>query len=343
MHGSNSANNRPSPSSISRNLRNSSSGEPASRDVRPKEKSSQVAQGPLVDGNIYPCGTCNINVGNEDALECDRCLCWTHAVKACSGLPVEAFKTIHKYSSSGATYVCTSCRLKPSSKSSGSGDYSQLFEIVRGLSSSIQKMSEEICSLKAESSSSPKLATTQSGQNHLFSVSGTTSSAPSGVDIRRILHEEAREVREREKRVKSVIIRGLGDSQQNIQEKFNEVVDFLFEGERKPDIVLSDVVPINPNLIRAKIVDDSLRRNLLIKAKDLKDSQFAHVHLKRDLTFQQREIIKKRITSRESQIGSSGGAVVSSVPNLIGAVGGRSEELSLQTSPSSEVANLNLH
>ena len=248
--------------------------------------------------NGVSCGTCSCLVGEGDSYECDRCLIWTHAAKKCSGLPAEAFRVISKYAKSGATYVCTKCRLNPSirgAQGSQAVDHSQLFEIVKSLSSTVERLSEEVKGLKLQNVA---LAGSQgAGASHPIQPV-----VPSEPEIRKIILEEAREVREREKRAKSIIVRGLGDDHSNLQAKFDGVVSFLFSGENRPHIILSEIVPINRNLVRAKVVNDIHRRELLLRTKNLKNSEFDGVHVKRDLTFNQRNDLKKRIAQFRSRI-----------------------------------------
>ena len=88
----------------------------------------------------------------------------------------------------------------------------------------------------------------------------------SSAEIRTILYEEAVEIKEREKRVESVIIRGLG-SDDSVSRKFSEVVSYLFSHNKV--IQLDELVPINQNLVRAKIKDSAIRKELLSVTKNL--------------------------------------------------------------------------
>ena len=128
-----------------------------------------------------------------------------------------------------------------------------------------------------------------------------TLGLPSDVEVRKILHEEALEIREREKRAKSIMIRGMGSDHTTIQGKFNEVVSFLNDNGLtvQPDsLVLTDIVPVREDLVRAKVMNDSHRRELLDKVKILKNTRFDKVHIKRDLTWNQRSALKLRLNAR---------------------------------------------
>ncbi|KAK4315281.1 hypothetical protein Pmani_013501 [Petrolisthes manimaculis] len=83
-----------------------------------------------------------------------------------------------------------------------------------------------------------------------------------------------------------------------LQDKFDEVVNVILPNKQ---IQLQEIVPIRPNLVRAKITNFSLRRDLLNASKNLRDSTFPRIYINRDLTFKPRELIKKRSTIPNSQ------------------------------------------
>ncbi|KAK3887061.1 hypothetical protein Pcinc_008833 [Petrolisthes cinctipes] len=113
-----------------------------------------------------------------------------------------------------------------------------------------------------------------------------------------MIHKEIMESKEREKRINSVVIRGLGTEVTTLQAKFDEVVTVILPNKQ---IQLQEIVPIRPNLVRAKITDFSLRCDLLNASKNLRDSTFPRIYINRDLTFKQRELIKKRSTIPNNQ------------------------------------------
>ena len=244
---------------------------------------------PATDDDDSPCGTCGITIGNEDSLECEICSVWTHGSQKCSGLPYNAFKTIVDFSNKGVTYVCTACRLsrsqgvnKPASGAGGK-EMVQLFDTVKALAHEVSQMAKEIRELKSNGLVGGPVPT-------------NPSVVPSSAEIRTILHEEAVEIREREKRADSVIIRGLGSDNDTVITKFNDVVSHLFN--RNKVMQLEEIVPINQNLVRAKIKDPVQRKELLSVSKNLRTSQYNTVFITRDLTFKQREDLKVRLASR---------------------------------------------
>ena len=74
--------------------------------------------------------------------------------------------------------------------------------------------------------------------------------------------------------------------------RFAEITQFLI-GKR---VELSEACKIrnDADLIRGNVHDQHLRRLILDHARELKDSRYSHVYIRRDLTFQQREELKSR-------------------------------------------------
>ena len=278
---------------------------PANRNLRSSgiDQSANFASSvdsPTLTQNRFPCGICKVEVGEEDSVECTKCSTWTH--QGCSGLTRNVFDVIAKNKNKGVTYVCTTCRLsKPSSGKTDPAGVLQLLETVKELASSVRLMSEEIKNLQSVRAKQ---------------TTNVPAVLPNSLEIKKILHDEAREIREREKRAKSIIIRGLGDQPGAVRTGFNDVVAFLFNGvEGGPRAVeLSEIVPINSNLVRAKLTNDVLRRDILDRAKNIKGSQFDGVYVKRDLTFNQRSAMKARFQVRDS----SNSGVVRGGSNLTG-------------------------
>lgn len=65
-------------------------------------------------------------------------------------------------------------------------------------------------------------------------------------------------MREREKRVDSVIIRRLGSDVESVSSGFREVVTFLLN--RDSDILLEEIATIKADLLRSKIKNPTKRR-----------------------------------------------------------------------------------
>ena len=103
-------------------------------------------------------------------------------------------------------------------------DLSLLFNTVKTLASSIQTHHEDIQLIK------PILLSIQSMQMDIISLKAAVSSISSAQQspplphVQKLIRDEILEQKEREKRVNSIIIRGLGDDSAIIQSGFNELV-----------------------------------------------------------------------------------------------------------------------
>ena len=112
--------------------------------------------------------------------------------------------------------------------------------------------------------------------------------------LRVIIREESREMEERRKRKTLIVIRGVeAGGVAGVSAAFGPVARELTGGA----VQLSDVLCINRDkkMYRAKISDDEVRDKLISNAKNLKNSQFSHIFINRDLTYKQRgELIRRR-------------------------------------------------
>ena len=112
-------------------------------------------------------------------------------------------------------------------------------------------------------------------------------------DYRRAVREELQELEERRKRRASLVIRGLQvSSSAEAVTKFKSITQHLI-GE---SVELSEVCRIrnDADLFRGNVHDPRLRRQIIDHARELKDSRYSGVYIRRDLTFQQREELKAR-------------------------------------------------
>ena len=113
-----------------------------------------------------------------------------------------------------------------------------------------------------------------------------------------MIRQEVQELREREKRKDSIIVRGLTSTTlTDSTAEFEEITNMMTGSP----VTLTDVVriPDHPELIRGKILDEGKRKLVLEKAKTLKGSRFDGVFIRRDLTYAQRQELKVR---RERQL-----------------------------------------
>ena len=115
----------------------------------------------------------------------------------------------------------------------------------------------------------------------------------SNLPSREEIFDQFREFREREKRVDSIIIRGMGvGSLVNIKGWFDEICRYL----GLQPIELTGLKSIGNNTIyRARILDSQKRRDLLAKSVELRNSdQFKRIYINRDLTYLQRQDVINR-------------------------------------------------
>lgn len=121
---------------------------------------------------------------------------------------------------------------------------------------------------------------------------------------RRQIREEVREVQEQAKHRQSVVIRGLGVSSPNsVVTSFSNLTEKMFGTK----VELSDVVaiPNNQDLLRAKILNEEHRKLVLTRAKSLRDTDYGHVFIRRDLTYKQRQELKHRFQTNPGNHGAA--------------------------------------
>ena len=114
---------------------------------------------------------------------------------------------------------------------------------------------------------------------------------------------QVRELREREKRADSVVLRGLGNiSLEEVKTKFEGICHEL----QVPLIPLTGLTRIGAgDLYRAKIASKEQRQSLLLKVSALRNSQvYSRVYINRDLTKQQREEVlsarRRRLNAQDT-------------------------------------------
>ena len=286
--GRGSVQNRTSPDVlVSYSSRTSMAPTPPAQDVN-NDPSSPLSNhsGAAVSNGSDPCGTCNIQT-RMDAIGCDHCETWFHPSSMCLGLPDQIVNNIIEYEGQGIAFICTECRSK-SSKSGSVPDsaFKQLFQTVQTLSA------------RQDSNSSVQDAqTTLYRPDPLSRTSQPSSFASDRDNLRTIIREETRELEERNKRKSSIIIRGLEAQSTALASAAFDPVSTHILGS---PVALSDVTCINRDkkLYRAKIIDDETRKNLLDNAKKLHNTQYSHIYVSRDLTYNQRKELWERCAQR---------------------------------------------
>ena len=131
------------------------------------------------------------------------------------------------------------------------------------------------------------------------------------------IRSEIQEVREREKRKQSVIIRGINiESTNELPSKLSLISNLVLQR----DISFSDFFTIDRNkkLYRCKILNDEDRQEFLGKTKMLKQSEdFKLVYFNRDLTYAQRQSLLARRSLRSGAVRDSSSDPLEEVRPLV--------------------------
>ena len=156
-------------------------------------------------------------------------------------------------------YNCCQCRsVGVGSEHGGSVDnsaYKQLLRIVGEIAGVIRDM---------QAGETVDSATTQSGNVSEVAVQVQSRDLPrGGQTLREEVKGHVRELREREKREDFIVLRGLGDSNLDEVQKFNNICREL---DLKPFSLVGLCRIGNHNLYRARVSDPIRRKNLLLKA-----------------------------------------------------------------------------
>ena len=278
------------------------------------------------------CGTCGKDVEGS-SIGCDGCQAWVHCTEMCCGLSCDMIQAIEKYEGAGIMYICTKCRLDFSLTAWHGGPHAnstetQLVEPVKHLSQQLHGMSSVVQQLKAEigllragpppdpswpslSASNPPVpdaaATPGAAQREVPRPPANPDVPPASAssEYRKVVREELRELQEQQKRRSSLVIRGLGArSADAAVQAFEQVTDFLIHQK----VSLTDVVriPSETDLYRGKVCDDDVRKLILDRAKQLKDSdRFGSVFIRRDLTYKQRSELRAKRAATETGTASN--------------------------------------
>ena len=251
---------------------------------------------------VQNCVSCSGDVG-DSAIGCDRCERWVHNTVMCSGLPQHMIEAIAKYEGAGISFICTNCRLDRGNSPSGSQVPSneiivQLFQQIKGICSTVKELVDQVKALTTAVPAPQPAAPAPPPVPIPSEIPGSQQPTP---DYRSIVHEELKEMKERDKRRQSVIIKGLrATSSSDLMAKFEQ----LTEQTMGTKVVLSDVTSISghPHIYRAKIVNDDLRKTVLDKAKTLRNTDYSSVYISRDLTYAQRTELFARRKARQAEL-----------------------------------------
>lgn len=263
------------------------------------------------------CNSCSVEV-TDGCIGCDRCESWVHGTEMCAGLPMKVIEVILEHNGQGISYFCLKCRVaratelerSPSNQRENlpAGTLAQIFQQIQGLCAAVVELTAQVKGI-----SSPPPAQTSAAQQptpgtNPGSHSGTqaqsqntnTPQTPQTTEYRQIVRQELREMHEREKRKDSVVIRGLrATTPRGISTEFGELT-LKMMGTR---VELSDIVhiPGHAGLCRGKILNDTNRKLVLDRAKTLKGTEYDGVFIRKDLTYDQRCVLKARREAYQTQ------------------------------------------
>ena len=262
------------------------------------------------DPEMSVCGTCGC-LTNADSIGCDYCATWVHDSEMCSGLPQQMIDAISECGGDSVKFVCMKCRLgkapdrtSPQATDSGMREtMRQLFHQICGMSAAITGLTTQLAALIEKSSAPPTAPPTQ--QPTPTPPNPSLQSENPTVINRDTIREEVRELREREKRRNSIIIKGLqASSVGELVAKFEQMSETQLGGKVK----LTDVVkiPNQTHMYRANIASDEQRKKVLDQAKNLKGSNFDPVFISKDLTRAQRTVLYERRKARRDALSTNG-------------------------------------
>lgn len=231
------------------------------------------------------CGSCKASVG-DDGIGCDRCDGWFHPAAMCMGLSNKAIETIVEQEGDGVLFVCLSCRINRSSVAS-SGRAS---DVGSDLTATIKQLHEMVMSLCTAVRTLMTSNTLPQAQSQPHPVCSTATKDELDLRIREQIHE----VRDRDIRRDSVIVRGLPNADVTAAcNKFKEASLFLLNKE----VSLQDPVCISKEkgIFRGKVLNADDKKSLLGASSQLKGTdRFSSLYIHRDLTYRQRQELRAR-------------------------------------------------
>ena len=245
---------------------------------------------PGVPGSIVQCGLCCLAMGSS-SVKCNSCVRVFHPEISCLGVDTKTIEVLLADTNGAISYKCCICR-SDTSEGSILPDSSAMSQLV----AMVGELAREIKTMK-------------SGYRIQQGVSAETNSVS-----RQEVFVQVRELREREKRSDSIILRGFNtESVSAVGAKFSEICETL----NVEAVPLVDIQRVgDTRLFRARISDAEKRRNLLLKVHELRNTEnFSRVYIHRDLTYQQRQDLEaRRRTVRSSEVPTNGnGTLYSSV------------------------------
>ena len=247
------------------------------------------------------CASCSKDVG-EDPIGCDQCERWVHSTEMCSGLPQKVIDAIAEYDGRGINFVCTKCRLRRESSSSNNAQplmaelLTQIFQQMKGLCNTVQSLMDQAKDL----SSKPPPPPPPPPQAPSPAPDPSPTPKPTHEEYMVSIRKEVQELNEREKRRSSIIIKGLSaSSPRELTQKFSQMAQEVMS--LTPTLTDVSRIPNHPNIYRAKILDEGVRKQVLERSKSLRGSGYNGVYISRDLTYAQRGELYARRQARRAE------------------------------------------
>ena len=243
------------------------------------------------------CSTCNQKV-TTNAIQCNRCNSWVHCKQACSGLPNKLVNILYNYDGDAIEFICTGCRLapdRPAARPESADSIADIWKAINQLFLTVQGLAENTAQIKAASNNSNPAQPTMDRDS-----------------IRALMRTELIELKERDKRRTSVVVKGIPYStQEEFLRKFATVTHSLINKDISP----TDVTPIRPNYVRMTVDNRDDRLSLIAASPRLKKMKdFSHIFISKDLTYQQRTALRERRLARNTPNSNSVATGANSVP-----------------------------
>ena len=236
-------------------------------------------------GSTGSCGLCHLPV-DRMMVRCNSCRLVFHSDPLCLGVNRGAALALVADVDGALTYKCCSCRFASS--------------IDRvGLTQLLNMMGQAVKAIRTDR------------RSHVGVNDGGVSRGEQ-VERQAIL-AQVRELREREKRKDSVVIRGFSNiNEDTLVNNINTICDLL----HIQPVVLSEIVRIGEsNMYRARIADSDSRTALLARCHQLRPTEeFRNVYINRDLTYQQRQDLRAKRRGALSESAAQPGTGANNIP-----------------------------
>ena len=291
---------------------------------------------------VNPCSSCQGEV-SPPFLCCKKCGLKVHNKQTCSGVAPRLASHLVGYTGDSIFFHCLSCKALQGVPNDG-----EMKQTMQTLSMSVQRLSslvEQQMEWKAsllpdlkdlkdsvsellrwresfeevrQVATSPQLTRDEVrdiARSELATFAREELRAIARDEFGSIARDELVELRERDKRRDSVVIRGL-DYVNDLE--FQALFDQLTLALVNKKIELSGITQLNPRFIRARVLNRDDRVLLLSSTSALRTmSRFSSVYISRDLTYKQREDLRNRRLGGNQQSSNTPATGANSVP-LVG-------------------------